>query len=118
MVRDRHVQQVRAALSEVWSSGGRRFATFEDADDEECFVQYLDGQLNVAWPWDREPEIVLRSAQVALPGSAFVISWTAFGTAQLAVGDLLLDDVAALIVRILTRVFDAWELEDRVDDDR
>ena len=47
MVRDRHVQQVRAALSEVWSSGGRRFATFEDVDDEAHFVQYLDGQLTV-----------------------------------------------------------------------
>jgi hypothetical protein len=118
MVRDMHVQQVREALSEVWGSGGRRFATFEDADDENHFVQYLDGQLNVAWPRERSPEDALRSARVALPGSAFVISWTAFGTAQIAVGDLLLDDVAALIVRILTRVFDAWEIEDRIDDDR
>ena len=118
MVRDRHVQQVREALSEVWGSAGRRFATFEDAEDEERFVQYLDGQLNVAWPFDRSPQDVLRASRVALPGSSFVLAWTPFGTAQIAVGDLLLDDVAALIVRLLTRVFDAWELEDRVDEDR
>jgi len=118
IVRDHHVELVRNALSEVWDAGGRRFATFEDGDDDEHFVQYLDGQLNVAWPYDREPGDVLRSARVPLPGSAFVIAWTAFGTAQIAVGDMLLDDVAGLIVRIMTRVFDAWEFDARVDRDR
>jgi len=118
IVQDQHVHQAREALAEVWDAGGRRFATFEDRDDEDRFVQYLDGQLNVAWPFDREPDAVLRSARVALPGTAFVISWTAFGTAQIAVGDMLLDDVASLIVRIMTRVFEAWEFESRVDQDR
>ena len=118
IVQDQHIHQVRDALSQVWDAGGRRFATFEDLENEEHFVQYIDGQLNVAWPYDREPGDVLRSARVGLPGSAFVVSWTAFGTAQFAVGDLRLDDVAVFIIRLLTRVFGAWEFEDRVDDDR
>ena len=117
-VRDRHLQQVRIALAAVWDAGGRRFATFEDADDDERFVQYIDGQLNVSWPFDRSPDEVLLAAQVALPGASFVIGWTPRGTAQLAIGDLLLDDAAALIVRLLTRVLDAWEITDHVDDDR
>jgi len=115
---DDDVQRLRTAIADVWDSGGRRFVTVEDADDEDAFVQYIDGQVNVAWPFEDEPEIVLEKVGAQLPGAAFVASYTPGATAILAVGDLLQDEVVTLVARLVERVLEADEVAVRVDSDR
>ncbi len=111
-------ERLRSTLAEVWTSGGRRFATFEDEGDDDVFVQYFDGQLNVAWPLERDPAAELPRRGAALTGGAFVISFAPGETALLAVGDLTLDEVARLIERILERVLGATDIVCRTDADR
>ncbi len=102
--------RVRDGLVSVWDAQGRRFVTFEpDAgrgggDARERFVQYLDGVLNLTWPLDEEPATALPRLGVALPRGAFVAFHAPGGTAQIAVGDVLLDEVAALVVALVERV--------------
>ena len=112
------VHRLREALAEVWDSGGRRFVTIEDGHDEDVFVQYIDGQLNVSWPFEADPNTELPRLGAPLPGGVFVISWAPRGTVILAVGDLLLDDVADLVDRILDRVLEAGDPTARVHADR
>ena len=106
------------ALVEVWDSGGRRFVTVEDAEDDAYFLQYVDGQLNVAWPFDSEPESALAALGSDLPEGAFVLSWAPRGTLQVAVGDLLLDDVSDLMELLLDRVLEVDAVVVRVESDR
>lgn len=112
------VLRLRAALAEVWASHGRRFLTIEDADDDSRFVQYLDGQLNVAWPFDDEPEELLERLGIRLSAASFVLAWTPGGTAILAVGDLLQEDVAALLEEIVDEALECGDVHVRVDSDR
>ena len=105
------LNQVRDGLLSVWDTQGRRFVTFEpdrgrgDGDDAaERWVQYLDGVLNLVWPLDEEPATALPRLGVALPPGAFVAFSAPGGTAQIAVGDVLLDDVAALVVALCEHV--------------
>jgi hypothetical protein len=112
------VLRMRQALADVWDSGGRRFVTIEDVVDDAYFLQYVDGQLNVAWPFESEPELELEDAGVELPDGVSLLSWAPRGTLILAVGDLLLDDVVDLVENLLDRVLEVDDVAVRIDSDR
>ncbi len=112
---------VSAALASVWTSQGRSFATFEHEDDDALFVQYVDGVLNVAWPFEREPAERLRRDGVTLPAGGRVAAWTPGATAQLAVGDARAGEVAEFVLRLFERVLapdGRARLVTRIDADR
>ena len=123
----RNLDVIRHGLAEVWSSQGRRFVTFETAErgapQDDRWVQYLDGELNVRWPLEEEPAPALARRGVALPAGAFV-SWHTAGTAVsanavFAVGDAQLDDVARFVDALFASVIAAGtdaSLSYRVDD--
>lgn len=96
---------IRSGLAEVWQTQGRSFVTFEAApggEGEDAWIQYLDGELNLRWDRDEDPAVALARLGVALPRGAFVGYWTPRANAIIAVGDLLLDDVARLIHELFT----------------
>jgi hypothetical protein len=115
---DEALTRLVRALEEVWDSGGRRFVTVEDTADEGVFLQYLDGQLNLAWPFDEAPTEILAEAGVSVPEGTFVLSWQPRGTAILAVGDLRVEAVADLVEDLLDDVLEADEVAIRVESDR
>jgi hypothetical protein len=103
----RDLEVIRKGLAQVWTSQGRKFATFEREGDEDFWVQYLDGELNVRWPFDEEPATGLARRGVALPAGAFH-GWHAPGAnAVIEVGDASLDAVALLVESLFARVFSA-----------
>jgi hypothetical protein len=117
------LQLVRDGLAAVWDSKGRKFVTFEAetsrSEAPELWVQYLDGELNLSWPEDDDPRTTLPRRGVTLPAGAFVTFHTPLGSAQIAVGDVVLDDVASLILELFERVLasaTAFELTSRVED--
>ena len=99
------LRRLHAAIADVWESGGRRFVT-------------IDGQINLAWPFQDEPGETLADLGAPLPGAAFVASWAPGGTAILGVGDLLQDEVVALLESLVDDVLEADEVAVRVDADR
>ncbi len=115
------IEPIREALAAVWSSGGRQFVTFEAGGDEDSFVQYLDGQLNIAWPLDDDPATTLAALGAPLPTGAFHLAWAPHATAHVAVGALLLDQVAAFVLALLQAVHELEPGEGvtvRIDADR
>lgn len=106
------------ALATVWPDQGRIFVTFEDPEDDSSFLQFVDGQLNLAWPFDDDPRTRLPRVGVPLPPGVRVLSWTRHGTAVLHNGDLRCDETAAWIDLLLERVLDIWDPEVRTDSDR
>jgi len=79
-------------------------ATFESAEDEEVFVQYVDGVLHVDWPHIGDPERVLETAEIELPESVFILLCDPGHSLQIAVGDLELDEVADLVEDLFERL--------------
>ncbi len=95
---------IRAALDRVWDSQGREMASFEvPGREDDLWIQYVDGQLNLAWPFDRSPDEVLPQRGVRLAGSAFTMSWGAGASAQIGVGDLRVSEVTDLVRQIVRR---------------
>jgi hypothetical protein len=109
---------IRRALADVWTTQGRRFATFEARPDADRWIQYLDGELNVRWPLDEAPALALARLGVALPAGTFAAWHVAGENAVFAVGDARLDEVAALVDRLFAKVVapDAASIEARVED--
>jgi hypothetical protein len=96
---------IRNGLAEVWTTQGRRFVTFE-ADGDDAWIQYLDGELNVFWPLGDDPASALASRGVPLPRGAFPGWHVAGQNAVFEVGDATLDDVAQFIDALFVRVLD------------
>lgn len=119
---------IRDGLSRVWDSGGRRFVTFElvrdGRPDAHAWVQWIDGQVNLAWPREDDPADALPRLGVRLPAGASAMSHRpadrdAPGNAIVHAFDVRIDDVAEFIDRWFVRVLDApshYEVEARVDD--
>lgn len=103
MTLDDRLHPVREALAAVWPTQGRQFVTFEAHADDDAWVQYIDGQINLSWPLDEDPRTALPRLGVALPRGSFPGVWTAGRAAILYVGDVLLDDVAALVLALFDR---------------
>jgi hypothetical protein len=99
---DQLTRAITSGLQAVWRTQGRHFVSFECDETAECdvFVQYLDGELNVSWPFDEDPAALLG----VLPRGAFVLSWQPHGAVIVAVGDLLADEVAAFIAHVFRNV--------------
>ena len=95
-------EAITEGLERVWRSQGRQFVSFEA--DEDRWVQYLDGELNVSWPGDEDPAGAFDRLGITLPTGAFVESWSPGTNAIVAVGALLLPDVATLIDALATHV--------------
>lgn len=95
-------REIASGLDAVWRTQGRRFVSFEfdPGPERELWVQYIDGELNLCWPFDTPPEERLGT----LPNGAFVMSWQPRGTAILAVGDALQGDLAGFIARTFSDV--------------
>ena len=100
------------ALTQVWTSQGRRFATFEAAarrderrsEGSDRWIQYLDGELNVRWDHDEEPAVLLPRRAVALPRGAF-LGWHApRRNAVIEVGDVALPDVAQFVLALFEKI--------------
>lgn len=112
-----------AGLREVWSSGGRRFVTFElegpdGRPDPDLWIQWLDGEINMAWPSDDEPaaELVRRGAPP--PRGAAVTSWQPGQNVILGAWDARDEDVADFLDRVFVRIFDArrgYRVQVRID---
>ena len=111
-------ERIRDGLERVWHAHGRSFLTIEDAGDEERFVQFLDGQLNVAWPFDDDPAELLPRRRAAPPAGVRVLSWRPGGTFVAHTGDLRLDETAEWVARLLERVLDVDDVAVRVEADR
>lgn len=99
---------IRESLGRVWNSGGRRFVTFElvagGRPDPERWVQWLEGELNLRWPYEEDPRTALPRLGVHLPAGASV-QWHVPGeNACLGVWDTRIDDVAALVHALFDRV--------------
>jgi hypothetical protein len=119
------LETIRRGLVEVWTTQGRKFVTFEPATARgggaERWVQYLDGEVNAAWPLDDEPAVALARCGVALPAGAFVAWHAARSNAVFAMGDAGLDDVARFIAALFARVLAdgaRTQLAARIDDHR
>lgn len=101
MNRKERLRVVREALASVWDSQGHRFVTFEAGEgDETPWVQYIDGVLHLEWTGEEDPAAALPRIGIALPTGAFVASHAPGTSAQIAVGDVLLDDVAGLVLAL------------------
>lgn len=112
---------IREGLARVWDSGGREFVTFELSDggraDPDLWVQWLEGEVNAAWPRDDDPRTGLPRLGVPLPPGAFVASHVPGGNAIVNVLDCRIDDVAEFVDRWFDRVLDAgprYDVEVRV----
>ncbi len=90
-------EQILEALDTVWRTQGAQFATFESAEDEDVFIQYMDGVLHVDWPHIGDPDDVLDEADFSLPESSFVLRCDPGHSLQIAAGDLDVEDVADLV---------------------
>jgi hypothetical protein len=118
------LETIRRGLTEVWTTQGRKFVTFEPAArgaGGDRWVQYLDGEVNASWPLDEEPAVALARRGVTLPAGAFAAWHTAGSNAVFAMGDASLDDVARFIAGLFVRVLgdgSATPLTGRVDDHR
>jgi hypothetical protein len=102
----RNLEVIRTGLADVWTTQGRRFVTFEveDGEEDDRWVQYLDGELNLSWPFEEDLPTALARRAVALPAGAFC-GWSAPGeNAVIEVGDAKLDDVAVLVEALFDRV--------------
>ena len=106
------LRRLHAAIADVWESGGRRFVTI-GIDEIKLWAR-----INLAWPFQDEPGETLADLGAPLPGAAFVASWAPGGTAILGVGDLLQDEVVALLESLVDDVLEADEVAVRVDADR
>jgi hypothetical protein len=109
---------IRRGLAEVWDTGGRSFVTFELEGEGDVWVQWIDGQVNVRWPLDRDPAQELPARGVRLPRGAAIVSWTPGGTLHLGAWDVRADDAAELIESLFARVLAGsarFRLETRVD---
>ena len=67
-------------------------------------MQYIDGVLHVRWPFEGEPEEHLEEAGVTLPESAFIHSLDPGYSLEIAVGDVLADDLADLVHALFRRL--------------
>lgn len=119
------LETIRRALADVWATQGRKFVTFEpespQAGGAAAWIQYLDGEVNVAWPTDDDPAVALARDGVRLPASAFC-AWHAAGSnAVFDMGDARLEDVARFVAALAARfvaVRGRGPLVARVDDHR
>lgn len=118
-------ETIRRGLTEVWTTQGRKFVTFEPAagrgDVSDRWVQYLDGEVNASWPLDEEPAVVLARRGVTLPAGAFVAWHTAGSNAVFEMCDANLEDVARFIAALFARVLAdgaGSALAARIDDHR
>ena len=108
---------IAKGLAEVWDTGGRRFVTFEIAGDDDRWVQWIDGELNVRWPFDDDPATGLPRRGVRLPAAAAVRSFVAGGSLILGAWDLRAEDTADLIDGIFRRILadsTRYEVEVRI----
>jgi hypothetical protein len=115
-------EAIREGLAGVWDSGGRTFVTFELLRHGEAapdaWAQWIDGQLNLAWPRDDDPAAALARLGVSLPAGAYVESWQGGSNVIVNALDVRIDDVAAFLDRWFQRVLDAepkYEVEVRTD---
>ncbi|MCG3134112.1 MAG: hypothetical protein HMLKMBBP_01398 [Planctomycetes bacterium] len=112
-----------AGLREVWPTGGRKFVTFELLGDDgrgdpDVWIQWLDGELNLAWPFDEDPADELPRRGAPPPRGASVSSWQPGSNAILGAWDARDHDVADFCDRVFVRVFGAragYAVEVRVD---
>jgi hypothetical protein len=114
---------IAGALAGVWTSQGRRFATFEVAERpgnaSDRWIQYLDGELNVRWDRDEEPAVALPRLAVALPRGAFLGWHQPRQNAVIEVGDVALPEVARLVLDLFEKVVAAgpgFRVAARVED--
>jgi len=114
---------VRRGLAEVWETQGRRFVTFEPADEAgpraDRWIQFLDGELNLRWPRQDDPRRALARLGVELPPGAAVAWHVAGSNAVIATGDAPLEDVARFVVCLFDAVLarhPGERLAARVDD--
>jgi hypothetical protein len=102
---------IREGLAGVWDSGGRTFVTFElvrhGRADPDRWVQWIDGQVNLAWPRDDDPAEALPRLGVALPPGACLVSHQPGSNVIVNALDVRIDDVAAFLDRWFQRVLDA-----------
>lgn len=98
------VKTLEGGLARVWAAQGRRFLSVSwDADGGERFVQYLDGELNVAWSADEPLERAAERCRAPLPRGVFVLARNP-ATTILAVGDLRQHDLAAWMTDLVRSV--------------
>lgn len=95
---------VLATLDRVWDTQGALFATFEAAEDEDAFVQYIDGMLHVRWPFEDEVDDLLDEIELDLPEQAFIASEDVGHSLEIAVGDVLAPEIADFIVALFDRL--------------
>ena len=116
---------IREGLARVWDSGGRSFVTFElvrgGRPDPDLWAQWLDGEVNLRWPFDEDPRTALPRLGAALPPGAFVASHVPGGSVIVNALDARIDDVAEFLDRVFLRVLGAdprYEVEIRVESHR
>jgi hypothetical protein len=99
-------ETIRRGLAQVWTTQGRKFVTFEPASDEAAdrWIQFLDGEVNAAWPSDEDPSVSLARCGVTLPAGAVVAWYAVRSNAVFAMGDAGLDEVAGFIAALYARV--------------
>ncbi len=98
------LRSVRDGLERVWSTQGREFVTFEAEGNEDLWIQYLDGELNVRWPLTDALDSGLDRLGVSRPPGTLLLSVSPGSNAVLGVGALELDDVASLIDELFTKL--------------
>lgn len=120
----RPLDRIRAGLAEVWDTAGRRFVTFEMIGDDgrpdpDLWVQWIDGELNLRWPFDDDPAAGLPRRGVRLPAAASVRSHVPGANAIVGAWDLRIDDTAEFIDAVFRRVLargPRWDVEARIDE--